>query len=64
MISAWAGGVLRLRRGGFEGQAGQARASYPEKMQKNDQNPPAKNPSYHVKVKLVCGGGVAYITTF
>ena len=44
--------------------AGQARASYPEKKQKNDQNPPAKNPSYHVKVALVCGGGPLYIATF
>ena len=33
-------------------------------MQKNDQNPPAKNPSYHVKVQLVCGGGPLYIITF
>ena len=63
-ISARAGGVLRLRRGGFEGQAGQARASYPEKMQKNDQNPPAKNPSYHVKVELVCGGGCCVYNYF
>ena len=44
--------------------AGQARASYPEKMQKNDQNPPAKNPSCHVKVQLVCGDGPLYIITF
>ena len=33
-------------------------------MQKNDQNPPAKNPSYHVKVQLVCGDGPLYIITF
>ena len=33
-------------------------------MQKNDQNPPAKNPSCHVKVQLVCGDGPLYIITF
>ena len=44
---------------------GQARASYPEKTpKKNDQTPPPKNPSYHTKVGLVCGGGVLHIISF